>query len=99
MTHRCGSRSAAADPAKSALAEDRLSMYRQAPHIARRMSGIHIQPASAMLSVAPAPIVTATGTANCATAVPRLPPAALRPRAQPFSFCGKKYVMLAIELA
>ena len=80
--------SAAAEPAKSAFALERLSMYRAAPNIASRMNGIQIQPATGRFSVAAAPIVITIGTTNCATDAPRLPPAALRPSAQPFSFCG-----------
>ena len=63
-------------------------MRREAPITATRMSGIHTSPASGSCSVAPAPIVMTIGTANCATAAPRLPPAALRPSAQPFLRCG-----------
>ena len=52
MIQRCGSLSAAAEPAKSAFALERLSMYRAAPNIASRMNGIQIQPATGRFSVA-----------------------------------------------
>ena len=55
---------------------------------AARMSGTQIHPASGRFSAAPAPIVMTIGTTNWATDAPRLPPAALRPSAQPFSLCG-----------
>ena len=58
-----------------------------APH--REQDERHPHPArERRFSVAAAPIVMTMGTTNWATAVPRLPPAALRPSAQPFSFCG-----------
>ena len=87
-SHRCGSRSAAAEPEKSALAEEMLFMRSAAPIIAARMNGTQIHPARGRLAATPAPIVTTIGTTNCATEAPRLPPAALRPSAQPFSRCG-----------
>ncbi len=87
-SQRCGSRSAAAEPEKSAFAEEMLFMRSAAPTIATTMSGTQIQPASGRLTAAPAPIVTTIGTTNCATEAPRLPPAAFRPSAQPFSRCG-----------
>ncbi len=88
ITHRCGSRRAAMEPARSDLALDRLSMYFQAPNAAIKMSGTQIQPASGRLRVAAAAVATASGTTSCATAAPRFPPAAFRPSAQPFSRTG-----------
>jgi hypothetical protein len=84
-SHRCGSRSAAAEPEKSALAEEMLFIRSAAPIIAMTMSGTQIQPARGRFTAAPAPIVTTIGTTNWATEAPRLPPAALSPSAQPFS--------------
>ncbi|OUE32088.1 hypothetical protein BFL35_01740 [Clavibacter michiganensis] len=63
-------------------------MRRHAPNAATRMSGTQIQPASGRSSVAAAPTVITSGTTSCATDAPRLPPAALRPSAQPFRLCG-----------
>ncbi|MCY1241692.1 hypothetical protein D9M72_546090 [compost metagenome] len=88
MIHRCGSLSAAIEPATSPLALVRLSMYLKAPNAASRISGTHIRPATGRLTVPAARSVMAIGTASCATAAPMLPPAAFRPRAQPFSRAG-----------
>ena len=44
MIHRCGSLSAASEPATSPLALVRLSMYFQAPNAASRISGTHMKP-------------------------------------------------------
>ena len=88
MIHRCGSLSAAIEPATSPLALVRLSMYFQAPKAASRISGTHIRPAMGRLTVPTASSVMAIGTASCATAAPMLPPAAFRPSAQPFSRAG-----------
>ncbi len=88
MIHRCGSLSAASEPATSPLALVRLSMYFQAPKAAIRMKGTHIQPAIGRFTVPAARSVMAIGTASCATAAPRFPPAAFRPSAQPFSRAG-----------
>jgi hypothetical protein len=63
-------------------------MYRYAPNMATRISGTQMMPARGTLRVAPAPIVMTIGTTNWATDAPRLPPAAFRPSAQPFSRCG-----------
>src|SRR5215216_6315743 len=51
MIHRCGSRNAAAEALKSALAPRMLSMYLNAPKIAMRMNGTQIQPANGRLGV------------------------------------------------
>jgi hypothetical protein len=60
------------------------------------MSGSHIRPALAMwtwcwgsfTAAAGTPMMMARGTSNWAAATPRLPPAALRPRARPFFRSG-----------
>ncbi len=58
------------------------------------MNGISISPA--LRSSSDPPTVMATGATSCSTATPMLPPAALRPSAQPFSRSGKKNEMLAM---
>ena len=63
-------------------------MYFLAPHAATRMNGTHSHPATGRPVAPRATSETATGTTSCATAVPRLPPAALSPSAQPFSRTG-----------
>jgi hypothetical protein len=59
------------------------------------MSGRNISPARS--SCSPAAETITSGTASWTAAVPRLPPAALSPRALPFSRSGKKNEMFAID--
>ena len=75
----------------------RLSMPRQAPSAASSTSGTKSRPARSRWI--PAPIAMTAGTTSCTMPVPRLPPAALSPRAFPFSASGKKKEMLVIDEA
>ena len=72
-------------------------MPRQARTAASTASGMNISPARSRC--VPAPMAMTAGTTSCTRPVPRLPPAALSPRALPFSASGKKKEMFVIEEA
>ena len=64
---------------------------------ASRASGMNIRPARSRC--VPAPTAMTAGTTSWTMPAPRLPPAALRPSALPFSASGKKKEMFVIDEA